>query len=117
MSLGESVRPFTVSSAVMGSEWEEELRCGLCAPLNEEVGEEVIDETVEPTDGNDGEDFGQERPKTLPTPYTPSKQERIEHELTHVPYRSWCPHCVRGKATSMDIIRRNQKGLKIVGFR
>ena len=29
--------------------------------------------------------------------YEPSKRERLEHELTHLPYRSWCRHCVRGR--------------------
>ena len=23
-----------------------------------------------------------------------------EHELTHIPFRSWCPHCVKGRAKS-----------------
>ena len=40
-------------------------------------------------------------PKTLPTPAEPSAQEVREHELTHLPYRAWCPHCVRGKGKSM----------------
>ena len=32
-----------------------------------------------------------------PIPCTPSLKEVLEHRLTHQPYRSWCPHCVRGK--------------------
>ena len=31
----------------------------------------------------------------LPTP------EEVDN-LTHLPYRSWCPHCVRGKGKTMD---------------
>ena len=27
-----------------------------------------------------------------------SKEEFDAHQLTHVPFRSWCDHCVRGKA-------------------
>ena len=30
-------------------------------------------------------------------PGTPSPSEREEHELSHIPLRSWCPHCMRGK--------------------
>ncbi len=30
--------------------------------------------------------------------YRPSETEVREHELTHIPYRSWCEHCLRGKA-------------------
>ena len=29
----------------------------------------------------------------------PTKQEKDEHERTHVPFRSWCEHCVRGQAS------------------
>ena len=30
-------------------------------------------------------------------PKMPSDEERREHELTHLPYRNWCRHCVRGR--------------------
>ena len=30
------------------------------------------------------------RPRGVPTPSPPSRQERLEHELTHLPFRSWC---------------------------
>ena len=36
--------------------------------------------------------------KPAMTPYQPSQEEIDRHMLTHVPYRNWCPHCVRGKA-------------------
>ena len=32
------------------------------------------------------------------TPRQPSRREIEEHELTHVPFRSWCVHCQRGQA-------------------
>ena len=66
----------------------------LCAPVEEEAKEDA-------EDAQPSEEFGSVKPKSLSTPYTPSRQERMEHELTHVPYRSWCPHCVRGKAIAM----------------
>ena len=31
----------------------------------------------------------------------PSVKEVQEHMITHLPFRSWCPHCVRGKAKGM----------------
>ena len=34
----------------------------------------------------------------LRAPRAPTAQERDEHNLTHLPYRSWCPHCIRGKS-------------------
>ena len=30
----------------------------------------------------------------------PTAAEREEHNLTHVPYRAWCKHCVRGRGKS-----------------
>ena len=32
-----------------------------------------------------------------PEPSEPTRQERIEHEKTHLPYRSWCRVCVMAK--------------------
>ncbi len=40
------------------------------------------------------------KPKALPTPSQPTKQEIEEHNITHLPYRSWCKHCVRGRGKS-----------------
>ena len=37
------------------------------------------------------------RSRGLPVPRAPSQLEYEEHMLTHYPYRSWCPHCVRGR--------------------
>ena len=39
--------------------------------------------------------------KKVRDPGEPSKPERIEHEMTHLPYRSWCKHCVRGRGKQM----------------
>ena len=38
------------------------------------------------------------KPKFKSTEPRPSKREIEEHMVTHIPFRSWCPHCVRGKA-------------------
>ena len=37
----------------------------------------------------------------MPSPIVVSKQEKEQHELTHLPFRSWCSHCVRGRARNM----------------
>ena len=36
--------------------------------------------------------------RVIPSPTPPSRQEMLEHNLTHWPFRSWCKHCVAGKA-------------------
>ena len=38
--------------------------------------------------------------KIRAAPSEPSARERAEHEATHIPYRSWCVHCVRGRGRS-----------------
>jgi hypothetical protein len=36
--------------------------------------------------------------RKLMDPKKPSQQEFDEHYLSHLPFRNWCPHCMRGKA-------------------
>ena len=38
------------------------------------------------------------RPKHKALPPNVSKEEYDSHQLTHLPFRSWCDHCVKGKA-------------------
>ena len=49
-------------------------------------------------ESEDLDENGIMRPKLLTSPHTPTKQERMEHDITHFPFRSWCEHCVRGKS-------------------
>ena len=37
-------------------------------------------------------------PKVKSHGYKPSPKEVEEHNVTHMPFRSWCPFCVKGKA-------------------
>ena len=36
-------------------------------------------------------------PRMVRAPGDPTKAEREEHEITHVPYRAWCEHCVKSR--------------------
>jgi len=40
--------------------------------------------------------------RRLIDPRKPTKEEVDEHELTHVPYRNWCPICVMAKGKELD---------------
>ena len=42
-------------------------------------------------------------------PAEPSHDERARHELTHVPFRPWCRHCVSGKAADDPHQRRHER--------
>ena len=59
---------------------------------------------MEHPDGKDDIECGTSearRPNVLANPATPSRDEVNEHNITHLPYRSWCPHCVRGHGVNM----------------
>ena len=37
-------------------------------------------------------------PWTRRLPYKPTEDERLAHSFTHLPFRAWCSHCVKGLA-------------------
>ena len=45
---------------------------------------------------------GSRKMKKVNDPIKPSEDEVKEHAKTHLPYRSWCRHCVRGKGKEMS---------------
>ena len=52
------------------------------------------------------------RPIHAPTiPCTPSLEEVRQHRLSHRPFRSWCPHCIRGKGRENKHTRSTQKDI------
>eukprot|EP00971_Amphidinium_carterae_P243151 4828645-Amphidinium_carterae.3 len=40
-------------------------------------------------------------PRQLRQPAQPTKQEQEEHRIKHLPYKSWCPICVKAKGASL----------------
>ena len=46
-------------------------------------------------------------PKTLRDPGAPTELEIGQHNVTHLPFRAWCPSCVEGKAR--DRMRKKQE--------
>ena len=38
------------------------------------------------------------QPNTIPSPLDPTAEEVAQHNLSHLPFRSWCPACVGAKA-------------------
>ena len=45
-------------------------------------------------------------PKIVCRPDKPTKEEWDAHQATHWPFRSWCPHCVAGRAIASPHTRR-----------
>jgi hypothetical protein len=52
-------------------------------------------------ENEDNIESGERVPRKLHDPKLPSEEDIKAHSLTHLPYRSWCVHCVRGKGKSM----------------
>ena len=48
---------------------------------------------------------GTRKPKRMADPKLPSMLEIAEHEMTHVPFRSWCRHCVRGRGKELPHLK------------
>ena len=58
--------------------------------------------------GEDGEEEAREVRGPI-IPVTPSLEDVRQHRLTHRPFRSWCPHCVRGKGREDPHKKSTQK--------
>ena len=50
-------------------------------------------------------------PEVLRDPGAPTLREQEEHNTTHLPFRSWCQHCVAGKA--QDRPHKTKKGAQM----
>ena len=77
-----------------------DMKCGECGPEKIEAG-------------------GDERQvKKLGDPRMPTAAEVEDHNRTHLPYRNWCYHCVRGKGKDLDHRREvtEDRGLSEYSF-
>ena len=63
----------------------------VCGQEEESIEVEPVDET----------ENGSRTLKKVQDLRQPSKEERAMHEMTHLPPRSWCRHCVRGRGMQM----------------
>ena len=54
----------------------------------------------------------------LRDPGEPTQQEWDDHVKTHVPFRGWCPHCVRGRAKNAPhpIVSRDADAIPVISF-
>ena len=68
----------------------------LLAPVDEESAPVEDDGGGEDESMQEGAEEGR-RPMFRKSENQPSSQEVQEHMKTHIPYPSWCAHCVRGR--------------------
>jgi hypothetical protein len=82
-----------------------------------ELADECGDEEVE-VESQEADDVGKEdagvRVKMAPT--QPSNTEREKHEVTHCPYRPWCPICVAGRGQKSGHKRQKRDGGELPRF-
>ena len=89
-------------------------------PEEEEMGngegggeEREGDEEETAEDSEEGETEEARKPKAARVPTRPSQEEVDEHMITHLPFRSWCPHCIRGKSKGKPHKKSNQGNREI----
>eukprot|EP00435_Cladocopium_sp_Y103_P040755 s116_g11.t1 len=71
----------------------------------EEQPQEMEDEVPElEVDEEESHSAGIQR-----TPILPSQSEIDEHNVTHVPFRAWCPFCIRGRGLSSGHFSRRSE--------
>ena len=66
----------------------------VCQVVEDEMDDETMDNKEEPSEESRPVKGGQSRVMM------PTLKERQEHERTHLPYRSWCRHCVAARASN-----------------
>jgi len=78
-------------------------------PIDVNGGEEVVavgsgDPGSLPEEEEEETEAGEEERGVVKMmdPRQPSEEERRNHNLTHLPYRNWCEHCVKGRGREAD---------------
>ncbi len=97
----DSVSPVTLGGPIHGLDQEERIQ-GEDKPEKARGSQEGVKDTMEEDEEEQEikvEDLeeGGRKMKVIRKPQEPTKEEVEEHSLIHVPFRSWCPHCVRGR--------------------
>ena len=99
------------------------------SPVSPKSSKEILslsDEEGESSGGDELSDvedvfIGEEAelPKKITCDLRPSKEEVELHNTSHLPFRSWCPHCVRGKAkrrAHRKKLREMRSGIPVISL-
>ena len=74
----------------------------LISPFERECQDDVLELPEE-------KQFGARNPRKMLDPKLPSQREIEEHNLTRLPYRNWCKHCVFGKGRHAPHFKRAER--------
>ena len=47
--------------------------------------------------------------RSMSAPVKPTERMVEDHNVSHIPFRSWCAHCVRGRAKSIGHVRQDKQ--------
>ena len=70
-------------------------------PFDQDQEEEEARQENEEEHGENKESEEAARAKMVRAGYNPTQREIYEHRITHLPFRAWCVHCVKGKAKGL----------------
>ena len=59
------------------------------------------------------EEFGNRKVVRKHDPRQPSEREREEHEMMHLPFRSWCRHCLMERGREEDCRKRMEERRRV----
>jgi len=79
-------------------------------PRSEEEGDECDDEDDNEVEcdvcvGSEADRIEAEKERNVQRmgdPRRPTQMEVEDHNRTHLPYRNWCPHCIKAKGKDLD---------------
>ena len=95
-SESSDIRPHEVESEQLGSVSHKEA----------EVAEDGVHDAVEEILESEDVQHGERKTAKMNDPKEPTSEERKVHEMTHLPFRSWCRHCIRGRGKEADRFKR-----------
>ena len=75
-------------------------------PVEEEREGEAEEQECEE---DDEVETGKRMPARMADPQLPTEEEVQMHQLTHLPYRSWCCQCIRGRGKALEHRRQNRE--------
>ena len=81
---------------------ENEARKEVCVTMIEEVDDVEHEKSEEQRKLEEEDEVGERKTTRKHDPRQPCEQERIEHEMTHLPFRSWCRHCIKRRGREED---------------
>eukprot|EP00971_Amphidinium_carterae_P172341 3416451-Amphidinium_carterae.1 len=106
-----TVRPAIATPGLQPLGVERDEMCDEFAAYNDEMRDEfAVDDEREHDEMRDDLGYEHGPARMRPLPQGPSRREKEMHEASgHIPYRSWCSACVRGKG-HQDSHRREKTG-------